>query len=103
MKTFMVFIMFVGLLWNTSVNAQDKNPRLKHFRHGTGQASWWEQKATPAPRPQVIYYPPAIRYYQPMPYYGHFAYCRCHICHQRRIMWQLQMNPQRFFFFQFGF
>jgi len=102
MKTLLAFLIFISLFF-TNVHAQESNPRLRNFRYGTGQASWWEQKATPTLRPQVIYYPPAIRYYQPMPYYGHFNYCRCHTCQQRRIMYQLQLNPQKFFFFQFRF
>tara|TARA_R110000824_G_scaffold210278_1_gene396107 strand:+ start:2132 stop:2440 length:309 start_codon:yes stop_codon:yes gene_type:complete len=102
MRTLLALLIFASLFF-TNAHAQGQNPRLRNFRHGTGQAGWWEQKATPVARPQVIYYPPALRYYYPMPRYGHFSYCHCHICKQRRAMWQMQVNPQRFFFFQFRF
>jgi len=99
----LIFCMFIA----GSVLGQETNPRLKNFRYGTGKASWWQNKPSqPAPQPrfQTYYYPPAVRYYQPMPYYGrHFVNCRCHICYQRMMMYQWQINPQRFFFFQFRF
>ena len=79
---------------------QQPNPRLRNFKYGTGKASWWENKQA---TPRVFYYPPSVRYYQPRPYYNHFMYCHCHICTQRRAVYQWQLNPQRFFFFQFRF
>ena len=95
-------IAIIACLFITNVTlGQSPNPRLKNFRYGTGQASWWENKQRP--KPQISYYPPAVIYYTPRPYYGHFNYCRCYSCNQRRMMYQLQFNPQRFFFFQFRF
>ena len=93
---------------STAAFAQQGNPRLKNFKYGTGKASWWEApKATPQPRTQVFYYPPAVRYYPSMPYYGrHFNNCPCNMCMYRRqqtMMMQWQLNRNRYFFFQFRF
>ena len=62
-----------------------------------------EERKKQALQPRVIYYPPSVIYYYPVPHYGHFTHCGCHICTQRTIMYQWQLNPQRFFFFQFRF
>ena len=94
-----IISLIVCLLMVGSALGQEPNPRLRNFRRGVGKASWWETKQ----KPQVSYYPPAVRYYTPRPYYGHYHYCHCNHCVQRRVMYQLQVNPQRFFFFQFRF
>jgi len=102
----MRFILTIAIcLIATTAFGQKANPRLKNFKYGTGKASWWENKQpTTVPlRPQVFYYPPSVRYYYPRPYYGHLMHCYCHSCNQRRVLYQFQINPQRFFFFQFGF
>ena len=62
-----------------------------------------EERKKQALQPRVVYYPPSVVYYYPVPHYGHFAHCRCHVCTQRMLMYQWQLNPQRFFFFQFRF
>jgi len=103
------FLTLVVCLFVAGVTmAQEPNPRLKNFRYGTGKAIWWETpRAVPQPRTQMSYYPPSIRYYSPMPYYHrHHPHCRCYNCfhrNQQMMMWQLQMNPNKFFFFQFRF
>ena len=90
----------------SSIVGQEPNPRLKNFRYGTGKASWWGTPQMQAPlqsRSRPFYYSPPIRYYQPMYYRGHFSWCNCNICTQRMMMYQQQLNRQRFFFFQFRF
>ena len=107
---FILSIIFCLLMCATSL-AQQPNPRLKNFKYGTGKASWWEApKATPAPQKygvQTFYYPPAVRYYQPVPhyYYRHHPHCHCFTCvrrNQQIMMWQLRVNNP-FLLFQFRF
>ena len=88
------------MLFFTPLKGDEPNPRLQNFRRGTGKASWWEPpQATQLqqPRFQTFYYPPAVRYYQPYPYYHyrHHPRCRCFACvrrNQQVIIWQLQMK-----------
>ena len=98
-----ILSLIICILMSGAALAQDSNPRLRNFRYGTGQSSWW---TTPQRKPQVSYYPPAVRYYYPVPYYNtHHPYCRCYTCLRQRpvMMWQFQMNPNRLFLFQFRF
>ncbi len=100
---YIIFICAMILLWASPCEAQNStNPRLRNFRYGTGQASWWEQPTQRPPQQVIIqrqyipYYPPNYYY---RPYYNPFQYPIIYI-NGRPVIMRPQSNG---IFFQFRF